>query len=84
MDSLFRDNTPGTALLSAYCKSKGLKVISGLLVPFFREVSALPLALELDSNRCSEEEAAANAPILIDLIERLLFSLYGIAEQLPS
>ena len=55
-----------------------------LLQPFFQEVLALPLALELDDNRCTSEEAAQNVPLLADLVERILSELYHMVDKLPS
>jgi len=76
--TLFRDNSAGTALFSAFCKQKGASFLEGVLSVTYERLMYRDDALEVDPARCSDTAAINNQALLAqftnDLLDRVFES----------
>lgn len=82
--TLFRDNTAGTQLFSAYCKIKGCGYLENILAVYLERLMYRREAIEIDPCRCSDEAAENNTTVLHELVNEMLDRIFVSQPEFPQ
>lgn len=82
--TLFRDNTAGTQLFSAYCKIKGCTYLENVLAVYLERLMYRKEAIEVDPCRCSDEAASENTIILHEFVNEMLERIFASQPEFPQ